>query len=93
MSGDSTDLGELGVAAQRARELADELAKLGGVVTVADLEARWGITYSTAHDYVRRDGFPAPWQSIGTRGQLWLAAEVDLWRNTPRPTGRPRAGS
>lgn len=85
----SDDLNELRRRAEAARQSADGLAVKGGLVGLVDLPERWGVDHSTASAHTKRESFPEPYQYVGDR-PLWIAAEVDLWRATPRKPG-PRA--
>lgn len=85
------DLDALRRAVERARRAADELQAAGGVVGQADLANRWGISNAAVAVHTKRPDFPEPVAFVGTR-PLWLAAEVDLYRHTPRKPG-PRPGN
>lgn len=58
------------------------------LVTLADLAERWGIARTTITEHAGRDDFPEPVAMFG-RSSVWLAAEAELWRATPRLPGRP----
>ncbi|MDQ8044574.1 MAG: hypothetical protein REI11_08210 [Patulibacter sp.] len=63
---------ELGVAdADADREAWQAIKRSGGLTTIAELAAEWGITERAARNRTKRDGFPEP----VTAGR-WLNAEI-----------------
>lgn len=83
------DLDELRKAAARADRAWQSCAAAGGLVTLADIAARWGVDRGTVRGYRnRREDFPEPVATIGP-SEVWTTAAIDLWRATPRPRGRP----
>lgn len=88
-SPERTDLDDLAEGARDARLAWVALTGAGGLVAIPDIVERWGVTRSTVRGYIaNRDDFPRP---VGTLGSVdfWLAADIDLWRATPRRRGRP----
>jgi predicted DNA-binding transcriptional regulator AlpA len=60
----------------------------GGLVMVADIGRRWGVSKARADEVSKRDDFPKPLLRIG-RSALYVGNEVDAWRAATRPPGRP----
>lgn len=74
------------------RELWDQLAAVGGLVTVAEIAGRLDVSRAYASKITRRDDFPEPVDTLGDR-PVWLWADVQEWRSSERRPGpKPRAG-
>lgn len=83
------DLDALAARAATARRAHVALEKAGGLISLTEIAERWGVGKQTVRNhYERRDGFPNPVATHG-RTDLWLTAEIDHWRATPRRRGRP----
>lgn len=85
---DANELRDLADRARRARREWEKSYATLDLVTLADLAERWGIARTTITEHADRDDFPEPVATFG-RSWVWLGAEVELWRATPRPAGRP----
>lgn len=82
--------------AAAARRAWATMERAGGLVNLTEIADRWGVEKQTVRGYRDRhpagapDAWPEPVQKFG-RVELFLAAEVDLWRATPRRRGpRPK---
>ncbi len=72
--------------APSVREIWDQLAAIGGIVTVAEIARRLDVSRAYASKITRRDDFPAPVDTLGDR-PVWLWGEVEAWRASERRPG------
>lgn len=85
----TSDLQELSKRADEAARAWAALEQAGGLVSISEIAERWGVEKQTVRNHHQRsDDFPAPVVTRG-RSDLWLTAEIDRWRATPRKRGRP----
>jgi len=83
------DLQELAERAAAAARAWVALEQAGGLVSISEIAERWGVEKQTVRNHHQRsDDFPAPVTTRG-RSDLWLTAEIDHWRASPRRRGRP----
>lgn len=72
-----------------ARAVWDQLATVGGIVTVTEIAHRLDVSRAYASKITRRDDFPPPVDTLGER-PVWLWADVEEWRGAERKPGPKR---
>lgn len=84
------DLDAIAERQQQAAAAWEALQATGGIEMLAQTARRWGLSAGTVNAWRgRRPDFPDPVGRAG-RYEVWLAADLDHWRATPRKPGRPR---
>jgi len=62
-------------------DLRRAIAQAGGLVNVASIARRWGISRTRASQLAEHPTFPEPvYTDESTGRKLWAADEVDAWR-------------
>lgn len=64
----------------------DAIQRAGGLVSVQDLAARWGITRQAVDKRTRQQGFPPNVKATPVT-RLFLRCEVDGWEDEQRKDG------
>ena len=72
-------------------ELRHRIDRLGGLVTIGDLAAHWGLARNTAAVKVKARSFPSPIAVLPDGQRLWVLAECDEWHRTPYRERRRRS--
>lgn len=70
----------------QGRRLRRAIDAAGGLHSISDLAARWGVTRQRARSITRMAGFPAPIPTAGG-AELYLGHEADAFRAIERKPG------
>ena len=65
------------------------MVDLDNLLGLAEISARYDISYSTALSWTRSRGFPNPVKTF-KMGPAWLAGDIDDWRSTANTRRRAR---
>ena len=71
-------------------DLRTMIADAGGLHTLTAFAKRWGVSRRRASELAAYPTFPAPVLIDPDGRKHYAGHEVEAWRNTQRPAGRPR---